>query len=115
MDLDGYGADEGQIQRASLRVAETVEWVMGMRKAVRQEVEEMTWLGDAAGVFKERMRDWDREAATIENSLRRIAETGGANAKTYAAAREEAERAINQIDMAINTGATGDLYAPTSR
>ncbi|MBN6056476.1 WXG100 family type VII secretion target, partial [Nonomuraea sp. RK-328] len=113
MNLEGYGANDEQIQQAQTRVVQTIEWIMGMRKGVKQEIEELTataWRGVASGKFKTAMDNWDVEAGKIENDLRRIAEAMGANAQTYAAVRGEVEQAMNRVDMLINTGASGDRH-----
>ncbi|MDR8408568.1 WXG100 family type VII secretion target [Nonomuraea sp. 3-1Str] len=114
MDLQGYGANDEQIQQAQIRVVQTIEWIMGMRKGVKQEVDELTvaaWRGAASGKFKTAMDNWDAQAGKIEADLRRIADAMGANAQTYAQVRGEVEQAMNRVDMLINTGASGDRYA----
>ena len=106
MNIEGYGAEEENIDKAAIRVAQTVEWVQGMRKGVALEVEELTasgWLGTAAGMFQGHMRNWDAEMKKVQDDLEFIAGAMGANAKTYAAVRGEVEQGMNMVDSLINT------------
>lgn len=106
MNVDGWGADEENIQQASVRVVQTVEWIQGMRKGLKLEVEELTasgWLGTASTMFRGHMNNMDVEMGKVEEDLKFIAEAMGANAKTYAAVRGEVEQGMNMVDSLINT------------
>ncbi|MFI6501417.1 WXG100 family type VII secretion target [Nonomuraea typhae] len=103
-----FGVDDALVQTAAQDVVVSAEAVKKMRGDVVTEVAELRatgWLGEAAAAFEKAMNDWDRLMADVENDLRGIAQNMDANAKTYAAAREEARQQVNVIDSLINLGA----------
>ncbi|SFL16222.1 WXG100 family type VII secretion target [Streptosporangium canum] len=100
-----HGRDADKIREASLQVADTAQFVDGLRRRVNDDTALLMtsgWLGPAAGKFKLAMEAWDTQALRIRQDLETIAENMGMNSVTYSQADDDVQQGMNRVDSLIN-------------
>lgn len=102
-----FGASPAQIKKASELVADTAQYVEGLRKGVETTTQELTasgWLGAASAKFLGAMRKWDEQMMLVRGDLETIARNMGDSSITYDAADQDVQAGMGRVDSLINTG-----------
>ncbi|MEV6860993.1 WXG100 family type VII secretion target [Streptosporangium subroseum] len=99
-----FGASPTQLTNVRNYVADTGQYVAGLRSSVEQTAVELnaSWHGPAARKFASVMVGWNDEMKIIEDSLTTIAEKMQMNAQRYAAVDADAEAGVGSIQSLIN-------------
>jgi WXG100 family type VII secretion target len=104
-EVDGWGASASQIQKASVHVVDTAQYIEGLRVAVDTTANGLLntgWLGPAAARFRTAMTNWDNQMRAVRTDLEGIAEKMGTNAVTYSAADQDVQLGVGRVESLIN-------------
>jgi WXG100 family type VII secretion target len=99
-----FGASPTQLINVQNYVADTGQYVAGLRSSVEQSAQElgMSWRGPASRKFASVMIGWNDEMKVIEASLQTIATKLQMNANRYTAVDADADAAVGKIQGLIN-------------
>ncbi|WP_336207648.1 WXG100 family type VII secretion target [Nonomuraea sp. LPB2021202275-12-8] len=111
--MDQVEATPSQLKKASGHIADTAQYVEGLRVSVETTANGLLasgWMGPAAQIFRRAMTTWDNSMRNVRTDLEQISETMSGNAVVYEANDADVQAGMNRVNDLINVEFAGGDY-----